>query len=215
MKENANVCLATNQPVVTSDIQQGACTSLLSPAAPSVTQESLDSFLARFDEDGTNEHTASHFWTFSGANADWLRFSVPADSIPLLERLLAKHGDFVARLKLGAGIGNFLLRLLAAILMDMHNTHLDSLSERKLFEWKNAIKDLIQSGLAVEFLLRYLRYIGNIWFDRRSKAQLASYDERIAKQGANLSALKSETEQLWALVPEMMMHNELVTHYLF
>ena len=35
--------------------------SLLRLVAPTVIQESLDAFLARFDEDGTNEHTASHF----------------------------------------------------------------------------------------------------------------------------------------------------------
>ena len=120
-------------PFITINIQQGTSMSLLRLAAPTVIQESLDAFLARFDEDGTNEHTASHFCIFSGANADWLRFSVPSDSIPLLERLLAKYEDFITRFKLGAGIGNFLLRLLAAIVMDMHNTHLDLLREKKLF----------------------------------------------------------------------------------
>lgn len=215
MKENVNVCPAADQPVITSNIQQGASTSLLRLAAPTVIQESLDAFLARFDEDGTNEHTASHFWIFSGANADWCRFSVPSDSIPLLERLLAKHEDFITRFKLGAGIGNFLLRLLAAIVMDMHNTRLDSLSERKLFEWTNAVKELICAGLPVEFLLTYLRYIGKIWFTRGLKAQLASFDRRIAKVGAKLSALKSEREQLRAIAHETIMHNELVTHELF
>lgn len=76
------------------------------------------------------------------------------------------------------------------------------------------MKDLIRAGFPVEFLLTYLRYIGKIWFTRGLKAQLASFDERIAKGGAKLSALKSEREQLRAIVPETVMHNELVTHEL-
>lgn len=79
MKENVNMCPTADQPVITSNIQQGASTSFLRLAAPTVIQESLDAFLARFYEDGTNEHTASHFWIFSGA--DWLQFSVPPQTI--------------------------------------------------------------------------------------------------------------------------------------
>ena len=59
-------------PFITINIQQGTSMSLLRLTAPTVIQGSLDAFLARFDEDGTNEHTASHFWISSEANADWL-----------------------------------------------------------------------------------------------------------------------------------------------
>ena len=48
-------------PFITINIQQGTSMSLLRLTAPTAIQGSLHAFLARFDEDGTNEHSASHF----------------------------------------------------------------------------------------------------------------------------------------------------------
>ena len=54
----------------------------------------LSSFLAHFDLMEFNSLPASHFYSFRSSYGSFLRFSVPVESLPLLESLLKSYGDF-------------------------------------------------------------------------------------------------------------------------
>uniref|UniRef100_A0A2N9E1E4 Aminotransferase-like plant mobile domain-containing protein n=1 Tax=Fagus sylvatica TaxID=28930 RepID=A0A2N9E1E4_FAGSY len=158
-------------------------------------QGDFGSFLSRLNETRANLCIASHFWSFSEAKENFLHFSIPAEAVPLLEKLLLKHGNFMGGFKLGMGFGDFSLALLAAVLMDIDHTPFDLLDEGKLFEWMDAVRDLITTGVAVGFLLDHIRNLGEMWFaQKEKKKQLTSISSKIAKMEEELLALKSEWE---------------------
>ena len=104
--------------------------------------------------------------------------------------------------KLGTGFGDFSLALLVAVLMDIHHTPFDLLGEGKLFEWMDAVRDLMTTGVAVGFLLDHIRNLGEMWFAQKEKRkQLTSLSSKIAKMEEELLALKSEWKQFRANVP--------------
>ncbi|GMY38710.1 hypothetical protein FCV25MIE_33968 [Fagus crenata] len=153
------------------------------------------------NETQANLCIASHFWSFSEAKENFLHFSVPAEAAPLLEKLLLKRGNFMGGFKLRTGFGDFSLALLVAVLMDIHHIPFDLLGEGNLFEWMDAIRDLMTTGVAVGFLLDHIRNLGEMWFAQKEKRkQLTSLSSKIAKMEEELLALKSEWEQLHATV---------------
>uniref|UniRef100_A0A2N9FQU5 Aminotransferase-like plant mobile domain-containing protein n=1 Tax=Fagus sylvatica TaxID=28930 RepID=A0A2N9FQU5_FAGSY len=179
-------------------------------------QGDFGSFLSRLNETRANLRIASHFWSFSKAKENFLHFSIPAEAAPLLEKLLLKHGNFMGGFKLGTGFGDFSLALLAAVLMDIHHTPFDLLGEGKLFEWMDAVRDLVTTGVAVGFLLDHIRNLGKMWFAQKEKRkQLTSLNSKIAKIEEELLALKSEWEQLRAAVPATLAADMPLSNRLF
>ena len=59
--------------------------------------------------------------------------------LPLLEGLIRAHGDFTNGFRGGAFLGNILMELLCVVLISLRNSSLDSLSEKKLLEWKGVV----------------------------------------------------------------------------
>uniref|UniRef100_A0A2N9J4Z6 CCHC-type domain-containing protein n=1 Tax=Fagus sylvatica TaxID=28930 RepID=A0A2N9J4Z6_FAGSY len=72
----------------------------------------------------------------------------------------------------------------------------------KLFEWMDAIRDLMTTGVAVGFLLDHIRDLDEMWFVQKEKEkQLTSLSTKISKMEEEFLALKFECEQLHAAVP--------------
>ena len=93
----------------------------------------LPAFLTRFNSLEFNSLPASHFHHFGPPFVNFLRFSVPAEGLPLLEGLLRVHEDFTNGFRGGVFLGNIIMELLFAVLDSLKNTSLDSLSEGRLW----------------------------------------------------------------------------------
>ena len=74
---------------------------------------------------------------------------------PLLEHLQTKHNDFIGQLTIGSVVGNPLLRISVAVLIDMQETQVNALTEERLFKWRDVVRDLHKAGLEVSFVLRH------------------------------------------------------------
>ena len=74
---------------------------------------------------------------------------------PLLEHLQTKHNDFIGQLTIGSVVGNPLLRILVAVLIDMQETQVNALTEERLFKWRDVVRDLHKAGLEVSFVLHH------------------------------------------------------------
>ena len=48
--------------------------------------------------------------------------------------------------------------------MDMRETQVNALTEERLFEWRDAVRDLHKAGLDVSFVLCHLRDVATSWF---------------------------------------------------
>ncbi|KAK7851868.1 hypothetical protein CFP56_040768 [Quercus suber] len=175
-------------------------------------KEHIEAFLGRFKQDRNNEHEASHFYNFVGPSICIHRFSVPLESVPLLEHLRTKHNDFIGQLTVGSVVGNPLLRILAAVLMDMQETQVNALTEERLFKWRNAVRDLHKAGLDVSFFLCHLRDVVTSWFRRDMKIRLASIVHWISELETELAILKSEMAQLQRNPPNAVILDNTAIH---
>ncbi|XP_050251434.1 uncharacterized protein LOC126698327 [Quercus robur] len=154
--------------------------------------EHIEAFLGRFEQDRNNKHEASHFYNLVGPSTCIHWFSVPSECVPLLEHLRTRHNDFIGLLTISSVVGNPLLRILAAVLMDMQETQVNALIEKRLFEWRDAVRDLHKAGLEVSFVLRHLRDVATSWFRRDVKIRLASIMRQIFELEPELAILKSK-----------------------
>ena len=96
----------------------------------------LSIFLARFDLLEFNSLPTSYFHSFGSSYGSFLHFSMPIEGLPLLEGLLKSHRDFTGGFRGGAFLGNILMELLCAVLISLRDSSMDSLSEKKLLEWR-------------------------------------------------------------------------------
>ncbi|KAF5474704.1 hypothetical protein F2P56_006579 [Juglans regia] len=86
-------------------------------------QEALD----KFDTGSNDSQPVSHFYCFDGNVEKFLRFTIPREGVPLLEKLHSRYGDFTAECRLGNMVGSIFLKLLAAILLDIRRVPLKDL----------------------------------------------------------------------------------------
>ena len=169
-------------------------------------REHIEAFLGRFKQDKNNEREASHFYNFVGPSTRIHWLSVPSESVPLLEHLRTSHNDFIGQLIVGSVVKNPLLRILATVLIDMQETQVNALTEERLFEWRDAMRDLHKVGLEASFVLHNLRDVATSWFWRDVKIRLASIVRWISKLETELAILKSKMVQLQRNPPASCRH---------
>nr|POE80493.1 hypothetical protein CFP56_25206 [Quercus suber] len=66
-----------------------------------------------------------------------------------IEAFLGRHNDFIGQLTVDSIVRNPLLRILAAMLMDMQETQVNALIEERLFKWRDAVRDLHKASFEV------------------------------------------------------------------
>ena len=154
----------------------------------------LSTFLARFDLMEFNSLPASHFYSFGSSYGSFLCFSVPIESLPLLESLLKSHGDFTSDFRGDVFLGNILMELLCAILVSLRDSSVDSLSEEKLLEWRGVVQDLLEAKFNLSFFLDHLRLLAHVLFQRQASrsidAEIAATEEALARAHQALQDLK-------------------------
>ena len=64
----------------------------------------------------------------------------------------------------GVFLGNILMELLYAVLISLRDSSLDSLSEKRLLEWRGVVQDLVEAKFNLTFLLKYLRSLAHMLF---------------------------------------------------
>ena len=154
----------------------------------------LPAFLTCFDSLEFNNLLASHFHRFRPPFASFLRFSVPAEGLPLLEGLFKVHGDFTSGFRGGVLLGNILIGLLYAVLISPRYSSLDSLSEGRLLEWRGVVQDLIEPKFYLSFLLEYLRSFAHTLLQRKASkdldAEIVAVENALARAHKVLQDLK-------------------------
>ena len=154
----------------------------------------LLAFLIRFDSLEFNSLLASHIHCFGPPFVSFLRFSVPAEGLPLLEGLFKTYGDFTSRFRGGMFLGNILMKLLYVVLISLKDSSLDSLSNGRLLEWRGVVQDLIEAKFNLSFLLEYLRSLAHTLFQRKASkdldAEIVAAENALARAHKVLQDLK-------------------------
>uniref|UniRef100_A0A2N9GLR9 NB-ARC domain-containing protein n=1 Tax=Fagus sylvatica TaxID=28930 RepID=A0A2N9GLR9_FAGSY len=114
-----------------------------SVGASAISDEIVD-FFREFDKRRLNPHPEWHFWKFNGPFVSFGDFWVPSDSVPYLRQLTTRHGNFVAKFKLGAGFGGPMLSLLGSVLAAMDKSDLGSVTKMAQHFFGKKISNEIQ-----------------------------------------------------------------------
>ena len=127
----------------------------------------LNLTLRKFDERTPNPHPEWHFWRFNGPLVSFGGFWVPSNSVPYLQQLITKHGNFVAKFKLGAGFGGPMLSLLSSVLATMSKSDFGSVTKVQILAWKSVVQDLMEVRFDVGFMIGHLRQIAQHLFGKK------------------------------------------------
>jgi hypothetical protein len=141
---------------------------VLSEGSTISTAEGLTQFLEDSTKEIYNDHNPRHFWVFEESFVSFLRFQVLSGCLSILESLHKRFGNFTSGFKFGCGSGNFYLYLLSSVLCDMRRTQLELVTERKLQDWRGVVRELIDLGFAVDFLLKRIREVARMYFGRKA-----------------------------------------------
>ena len=96
-------------------------------------------FLACFDSLEFKNLPTIHFHRFGPSFGNFVCFSMPVKGLPLLEGLFKAHGDFTSGFRGCVFLGNILIKLLCTVLVSLRDSFLDSLSEKRLLEWRGMV----------------------------------------------------------------------------
>uniref|UniRef100_A0A2N9H2W2 Aminotransferase-like plant mobile domain-containing protein n=1 Tax=Fagus sylvatica TaxID=28930 RepID=A0A2N9H2W2_FAGSY len=115
--------------------------------------------------------------------------AVPSDSVPYLQQLTTKHGNFVAMFKLGAGFGGPMLSLLGSVLAAMSKSDLGSVTKVQILAWKSVVQDLMEVGFDLGFMIGHLRQIAQHLFGKKISDEVQALQHQIALLQDSLAVL--------------------------
>ena len=161
----------------------------------SVSEEVAD-FFKEFDKRTPNPHLEWHFWKFNGPLVSYGGFWVPSDSVPYLRQLTTKHGDFITKFKLGAGLGGPMLSLLSSVLAAMSKSDLGSVTKTQILAWRSVVQDLMEVGFDIGFMLGHLWRIAQHLFGRKILDEIQVLQHQIALLQDSLAVLTTYHEEI-------------------
>ena len=92
----------------------------------------VQNFTEMFSQEGENDKSLEDFYTFSRATVKFQRSDVPVEGLPLLEKVLSKHPDFMSNCTYGNTVRKVMFQSLAAVLLDMEHTTIKSSNLHKV-----------------------------------------------------------------------------------
>ena len=87
---------------------------------------------------------------------DFHGFRVPKECISSLEVVYTSRGDFMQGFPFGQSMREHFLKLLGRVMNDIEQNSINTMSNKRILQWRAAIHELIRVSFVVEFLLDYL-----------------------------------------------------------
>ena len=153
-------------------------------------------FFARFDQLEVNEFDPVDFWGSGPPYVDFHGFRVPKDCASHLEAVYSSRGDFMQGFRLGRSAREHFLKLLGSVMNDIEHNSVDTISSKRILQWRAAIQELVSVGFAVEFIQDHLREIAQAFFMRRVQPAVYAIDTRIEALRKEVADLEGHHERL-------------------
>ena len=106
-----------------------------------------------FNQERENNNSTEDFYALSGTTVKFKQFDVPIEGLPLLEKVLSKHPDFMSRCTYGNAMRKVMFQSFIAVLLDIERTHLKSFNLHKVLEWKDVLSELQSMRFDVGIIL--------------------------------------------------------------
>ena len=110
--------------------------------------------------------------------------------------LYSRHGNFMWEFRLSRSSREHFLQMLGCVLNDIEHNFIDSVSAKRILQWRAVIQELISVGFAVEFILEHLREIARAFFMRRVQPAVEAIDARIELLKKEVADLEGCREHL-------------------
>ena len=106
-----------------------------------------------FNQERENNKSAEDFNTLLGTLVKFQRFDVLVEGLPLLEKVLSKHPDFMSRCTYGNAVRMVMFQSFVAVLFVIERTPIKSFNLHKILEWKAVLSELQSMKFDVGFIL--------------------------------------------------------------
>ncbi|KAK9984390.1 hypothetical protein SO802_033915 [Lithocarpus litseifolius] len=154
-----------------------------------------------FDQERENDKSAEDFYTLSGTTVKFQQFDVPIEGLPLLERILSKHPNFMSKCTYGNAMRKEMFKSLVAVLLDIECTPIKRLNLHKVLEWKDVLSELQSMRFYVGFILDWLKTTATSCIIRDGEMKLAELTMKIADLEKEIAAKDARIGHLVQLDP--------------
>ena len=161
-----------------------------------------------FNQERENNKSAKDFYTLLGTLVKFQRFDVLVEGLPLLEKVLSKHPDFMSRCTYGNAVRKVMFQSFVAVLLDIECTPIKSFNVHKILEWKAVLSELQSMKFDVGFILDWLKttVASCIIHDGEMKlaelaVKIADLEKEIAVKSAELFLLTSQKNSIMLSLP--------------
>ena len=168
----------------------------------------VQDLIEMFNQERENDKSAEDFYTLSGTTVKFQRFDVPVKGLPLLEKILLKHPDFMSRCTYGNAVRKVMFQSFAAVLLNIERTPFKSFNLYKVLEWKDVLSELQSMKFDVGFILNWLKTTAGSCIIRDGEIKLAELtvkiadlEKEIATKSAELSLLTSQKNSIMLSLP--------------
>uniref|UniRef100_A0A7N2ME85 USP domain-containing protein n=1 Tax=Quercus lobata TaxID=97700 RepID=A0A7N2ME85_QUELO len=153
-------------------------------------------FFTRFDQPEINELDPSNFWGFGPSYVDFHGFRVPEDCVSHLVMIYSNRGDFMQGFRLGRSTREHYLKMLGSVMNDIEHNFVNTVSTKRILQWRDAIQELVSVGFAVEFIVDHLREVARSVFMMRVQPAVDAIDTRIEILKKEVADLEGRRERL-------------------
>ena len=161
-----------------------------------------------FNQERENDKSTKDFFTLSGTTVKFQLFDVPIEGLPLLEKVLSKHPDFMSRCTYGNVVRKVMFQSFVAVLLDIECTPVKSFNLYKVLEWKAVLSELQSMKFDVGFILDWLKTVDALCIIHDGEMKLAELTvkiadlkKEIATKVLELSLLTSQKDSLKLSIP--------------
>ena len=136
------------------------------------------------------------------------RFDVSVEGLPLLEKVLSKHPNFISRCTFGNAVMKVMFQSFIAVLLDIERTPLKSFNLHKVLKWKAVLSELQSMKFDVGFILDGPKTTVASCIIHNGKMKLAKLAVKIANlekeitvKVAKLSLLTNQKDSIMLSLP--------------
>ena len=150
----------------------------------------------RFDQLEVNDLNPMNFWGSGPPYVDFHGFRVLEDCASHLEAVYSSRGDFMQGFRLGHSAREHFLKLLGSLMNDIEHNFIDTVSTKRILQWRAAVQELVSVGFVVEFILDHLREIDQTFFMKKVQPVVDAIDTHIEVLRKEVADLKGRCERL-------------------
>ncbi|TYH86675.1 hypothetical protein ES332_D01G061100v1 [Gossypium tomentosum] len=125
------------------------------------------------------------------------RFSFPSSLIPTVERIKDAYGDVSATCLISPSVSEKSYVFFCAMIRDMEHLRLDQVTEDKMLNWGDVIKDALGLGFNVEFAMEHLKKVAYAFFGQSGCKWLTDVDSKISTLEAEVNYWKKRRAEIY------------------